>query len=97
MTCCCSKKIEIDITIPCEDIDLDIRLNDAQIDLEIEEGVGGRLPNYKGPYDVIPKVYEQKLETANKSMEDDVLIEKIPYSETANSGGGTTVNIAFIK
>lgn len=94
---CCKKCLEIELSISSEDLDLDIRLNDAEIDLEIEEGIGGRLPNYNGNYTVIPKTYEQTLETENKSMVDDVVIEKIPYSVVENASGGNTINIAFIK
>lgn len=69
---------------------------DILIEGEFDIGSGGRLPNYEGSYSVIPKVYEQTLETANKSMTDDVTVEEIPYSETSNPSGGNTVNIAYI-
>ena len=59
-------------------------------------GGGGRLPYYTGDYTVIPKVYEQTLETKNKSMTDDVTVEAVPYSEVSNLSGGYTASIAYI-
>ena len=59
-------------------------------------GTGGRLPNYDGSCSVIPKTYEQTLETKNKTVTEDIVIEEIPYSEVLNLSGGNTVNIAYI-
>ena len=59
-------------------------------------GGGGRLPYYDGDYTVTPKVYEQILETQDKSMSDNVTVEAVPYSEVSNPQGGYTVNIAYI-
>lgn len=63
---------------------------------ELEVGSGGRLPNFEGDYTVTPKVSAQTLETKNKSMTADVVIEEIPYSEVSNPSGGNTVNIAYV-
>lgn len=52
-----------------------------------------RLPNYEGEYVVIPKTVQQVLETNEKSMEKDLTVKAIPYSETANASGGKTVTI----
>lgn len=50
---------------------------------------------YEGTYNVIPKAFkEQTLETANKLLKNDIIIEKIPYWETGNDSNGVTVYIA---
>lgn len=54
---------------------------------------GDILPYYEGAYVVTPKVREQELETANKSMTTDVLVESIPYTEVSNPSGGMTITI----
>lgn len=46
---------------------------------------------YLGPYEVTPQVYEQTLETKNKSMRDDVTVYEIPYAEVSNIYGTTVV------
>ena len=50
---------------------------------------------YEGPYTVTPLAhYEQTLETANKTLVDDVRVLKVPYYETSNLYDGITVYIA---
>jgi len=49
---------------------------------------------YDGPYSVTPTVDEQKLETAQKIMLDDVTVKAIPYYTVSNVSGGTTIYIA---
>lgn len=51
---------------------------------------------YTGEYDVIPRTDEQTLNTADRIMTRDVVIQEIPYAETINPAGGTTVNIAYV-
>ena len=46
-------------------------------------------PTYDGSYDIIPRVDEQTLETKNKVLRDDVLVESIPYYQTSNPYGNT--------
>ena len=48
---------------------------------------------YKGDYVVTPKKNEQTLQTAEKYLTKDITIKEIPYAETSNSAGGTTVTI----
>lgn len=50
---------------------------------------------YDGDYEVIPRVVEQVLPTSDKVMRTDLVIKDIPYSETTNPDGGTTVVIAY--
>lgn len=47
---------------------------------------------YLGPYQVIPKAWEdQILPTNGKNMTDDVTVFEVPYDETANQYGTTVV------
>lgn len=53
------------------------------------------LPLYDGAYEVTPSATDdQTLNTAQKMMDADVKVNKIPYSEVSNSSNGTTVTIA---
>lgn len=60
----------------------------------IQEVHSGRGDIYDGSYMVIPSVEEQKLQTAQKMMTDDVTVKAIPYYDVSNASGGTTVYIA---
>ena len=48
---------------------------------------------YTGDYVVTPSTEEQTLNTKNHMMNDNVLVEEIPYFETTNESGGYTVII----
>ena len=48
---------------------------------------------YEGSYKVTPSVSSQTLDTSNKLMQADVLVEKIPYAEVSNTVGGVTATI----
>lgn len=76
---------------------LDIFLDSGSQELEIEMmgGSEGRLPYYLGEYEVDPRKVEQILETANKSMERDVIVHPIFYAETSNISGGLTAVIGL--
>ena len=51
------------------------------------------VPEYQGVYDVTPKVVEQRMETKNKVLRDDVIIKSIPFFNVSNTSGGSTVYI----
>ena len=52
---------------------------------------GGRLPYYDGEYTVTPAVEEDiTLATANRSMRENVTVEKIPTLTVENPSGGNT-------
>lgn len=69
---------------------LDVSIQtDNYIDVTIEGSSGERLPYYEGSYEVDPRKVEQVLETANKSMADDVTVNAIFYSEVSNPYGDT--------
>ena len=52
------------------------------------------IPVYDGPYEAIPKVEAQTLQTAKKLMTDDVTVHGVPFYEVSNDQGGNTVYIA---
>lgn len=63
--------------------------NNNSISGTLTIGGGGSYTDYDGSYDIIPKTTSQTLNTTNKIMRDDVLIEEIPYFETSNEYGNT--------
>ena len=47
---------------------------------------------YLGPYEVIPKAWEEQvLATNGKNMTDDVTVFEVPYDEVSNPTGTTVV------
>lgn len=54
----------------------------------------GGLPIYTGETTVTPKAFSTTtLETANKSVYEDITVLEIPYEEVTNPSGGYTVSI----
>ncbi len=76
---------------------LDIDLNESTTELELtfDATAGGRLPYYEGAYVVDPRKVSQTLETQNKSMRENVVVNEIYYAETSNLGGGYTAYIGL--
>lgn len=76
-----------------------IQANNAELREAIE--MAEKLPDantadyevYEGSYKVTPSVLNQTLDTSNKLMQSDVLIEEIPYAEVSNNSGGKTATI----
>ncbi len=86
--------LRLDVSIQTENyIDVDVKSGAKVLDFSIEGNKDARLPYYDGEYDVEPRKVEQTLETANKSMSEDVVINPIYYAETTNVGGGYTAII----
>lgn len=86
--------LRLDVSIQTENyIDVDIKSGAKVLDFSIEGNKDGRLPYYDGEYGVEPRKVGQILETANKSMSEDVVINPIYYAETTNVGGGYTAII----
>ena len=52
------------------------------------------IPPYAGPYEVIPTLDGETLQTKNKYMAKDLTVQPIPYFEVSNASGGETVYIA---
>lgn len=49
---------------------------------------------YSGDYKVTPSIAdEQILKTANKLLNDDIVVAKVPYFETSNDSNGKTAYI----
>lgn len=67
----------------------------TEIILEVEDyigGGGGAPPDYyEGEYEIIPKTVEQKLDTKQKTMREDVTVAEIPVHEFSNDSGTTIV------
>ena len=66
----------------------------ADVDLGKLEVIHSSLPDYEGEYTIVPDVSGKTLNTANKSLREDIIIDAIPYEEKINSSGGITVLIA---
>lgn len=60
-------------------------LPDAETPIDVEP--------YEGEYSITPKVTSQTLDTQNKLMQSDLVVEKIPYAEVTNVSNGKTVTI----
>lgn len=72
-------------------------LSNKKIDGNITygNGSGETVPIYEGNYEVTPLAFQRTvLSTEGKKMENDVVVKEIPYYETSNLSGGTTVYIA---
>ena len=70
--------------------------NDNGIVLKVVDGkwAAEELPVYDGAYDVTPSaVDDQTLYTAQKMMDADIKVKKIPYKEVSNTANGITVTI----
>ena len=63
---------------------------------DVVEILSGDVPKYKGEYVVTPRVAAQTLYTAQKYLEQDVVINKIPYFEVTNNSGGKTASIGDV-
>lgn len=86
--------LRLDVSIQTENyIDVDIESGAKVLDFSIEGNKDARLPYYDGSVLVEPRKVGQTLETANKSMSEDVVISPIYYAETTNVGGGYTAII----
>jgi hypothetical protein len=59
----------------------------------ITDVISGDVDEYKGSYEVTPRLEEQTLPTALKVMRNDVKINKIPITKVSNTSGGNTVII----
>lgn len=68
----------------------------ASVNVNVQAGGGADDPTYEvyeGAYKVTPSVSNQTLETANKLMQSNVIVEEIPYAEVSNNSGGKTASI----
>lgn len=66
-----------------------------QVAAETENTSGGDADPYTGEYEVVPKAFSsQTLETANKVLDENVVVAEVPYFETSNTSAGKTAYIA---
>ena len=63
---------------------------ETQENLEFEFNTGDASEQYVGIYEVIPDKNSITLETANKLMKRNVLVEAVPTYIVSNTSGGTT-------
>ena len=93
--------MRLDVTFQKQDNPFVVALNENETILaEFEDGscsfdalfIGGEA--YDGDYIMTPKVSEQTLPTAGKSMAQNVTVKAIPYVRVTNPSGGSTVIIA---
>lgn len=78
----------------CVCFDLIFEEEDLEFDLDFEEVqiIHTDYDPYMGPYEVIPKAWEdQILATNRKNMTDDVTVFEVPYDEVTNPTGTTVV------
>lgn len=78
----------------CVCFDLIFEEEDIEFDLDFEEVqiIHTDYDPYMGPYEVIPKAWEdQILATNGKNMTDDVTVFEVPYDEVTNPTGTTVV------
>ena len=71
-------------------------MQDDEITLTAENGVSLAQKQgvaYTGVYEVTPSGKKTVLQTAQKTMRNDVTIHPIPYYEVSNPAGGSTVYI----
>lgn len=52
------------------------------------------IADYEEPYEIIPKLIEQTIETSNKHATNDLIVKAISYKEVENEYGGITCLIA---
>ena len=63
--------------------------SNSNISAKLSVGGSGSYLDYSGSYDIIPNQQDQTLQTQNKILRENMLVEKIPYYETSNDYGKT--------
>ena len=79
-------------------LDIRIKVNRQNPDIRMKIDKGSTPPEYyEGEYEFTPILYdEQVLDTAWKTMQENVIIHPITIQEVSNSKGGRTVTIGVI-
>ena len=96
-------EIDVDIILEAvfetmlQDIDASIMIDDTLVDTDFDELINVNInidaEEYTGPYTITPNTESQILHTVNKLMTNNVTVKSVPYYETINEIGGTTVYI----
>lgn len=93
-----SQKFPIKFKAAYRQLPIKFRSVDKQIPITFHSfqrvSVFEHVEHYDGDYFVTPRVDEQTLETDSKLMLDDLTVKAIPYYDTTNAAGGSTVYIA---
>lgn len=71
-----------------------IKLPEESGNIELKPPSMNSYPLYDGETFVIPAVEAQELETENKTVKENIKVDKIPFLEVSNNAGGYTVVIA---
>ena len=89
------KKLDIMVELGLITPDIRIGVDQTIPDIKIKMESGGEaLPTYIGETSVTPLAWQtQILETANKTLRDNITILEIPYSSVSNPQDGRTVYI----
>ena len=90
--------IFVPMTVSVDSVEIGMQVNVESPSLPMELGTAINVkivdaPVYEGEYVVTPKAEAQTLETAERMMEDNVVVLEIPYAEVSNLSGGYTVII----
>ena len=93
-----SPKKTIDITLTPRDPKIDIDAPSGTktlVDVDIGASHSGvEYPTYHGPTVIKPEAYDmQLLETENTTVKENIIVLPIPYFETTNPQGGSTIYI----
>lgn len=64
--------------------------------VHVKDTITENKETYSGDYVIKPSINRQTLETADKTMEKDLVIQAIPYAEVTNSANGITVTIGGV-
>lgn len=81
--------LECELTLENFCFDTELRTEQDVIEFDIQ--TNETLKPYIGQYEVIPKIFEQILETKNLGMTDDVTVKEIPTHEVSNNFGTTII------
>ena len=89
---CIAEVVKITGTLAdIEQIEASISFNENLVgDISLPAAIGVIADTYEGPYTVMPSAHNDiVLETADKLMDDDVTVFRIPYYETSKTSGYT--------
>jgi len=74
---------------PCIDVSLRENNQNVMATLDVDVMKQPR-SDYDGPYRITPLAFSEiELDTNGKTLQDDIIIEKVPYYETSNVSGMT--------
>jgi len=89
-----SDTLDIQIAIELDTPDIEIEIEEENPEIEMEVTMDGSLPAYTGKYEVQSGLYEDEiLKTGGKSMQYDMTVKPIRFTELGNPSGGITVII----